>query len=518
MALLEPVSRLHATNPFEPAYEALVNEALGDRSGAGAGGGGSNTGLLERKLARLTETVGMVLAVVAHGLANGATATARELTVYRGAALHGLSDGLAGRFRGLIEAGRTDAPFYDGFLEEYRFLFGHCGVAVPAPGHLFALLYQMRRAWHFIGTKIRGGAPSAAAARAAVWRANLGSDFEAYAGGLYRYMDEIPVLVTGETGTGKELAAQCVGWSRYIPFDPATKRFATTHDGDFHVRNLADVPRELVDGALFGHKRGSFTGATGDAVGCLSLPKEHGSLFFDEIGELPEYVQVKLLRPLESREYLPIGETRPRRLLGRQVFATNRDLEARCREGRFRADLLERINGVPVRMPPLRQLLAEAPDELHGYVSAFLAEKLDDPAQVARWAGRVVDAIGANRRGDAWSRNMRELKHYAENYLLTDGRMSPAPPPPPVAPVAQGAPESTCEVSSGILGPRAKAGEVTLEEIARDYVTRVHVLTDQNRSETARRTGLNWRTVPHKLDPARLIRWLARRPKKDPEE
>ncbi len=113
---------------------------------------------------------------------------------------------------------------------------------------------------------------------------------------------------------------------------------------------------------------------------------------------------------------------------------------------------------------------------------------------------------------------MRELKHYAENYLLTDGRMSPAPPPPPVAPPEQGAPESTCEVSSGILGPRAKAGEVTLEEIARDYVTRVHVLTDQNRSETARRTGLNWRTVGQKLDPARLIRWLARRPKKDPEE
>ncbi len=88
-------------------------------------------GLLERRLSPLTETVAMALAVAAHALAGGATATARELTVYRGAALHCFSDELAGRFRELIEAGRTDAPFYDGFLEEYRFLFGHCGIACP---------------------------------------------------------------------------------------------------------------------------------------------------------------------------------------------------------------------------------------------------------------------------------------------------------------------------------------------------------------------------------------------------
>ncbi len=130
------------------------------------------------------------------------------------------------------------------------------------------------------------------------------------------------------------------------------------------MRNLAEGAKELIESALFGHKRGSFTGAVADATGCFSLPKPHGTLFLDEIGELAPHLQVKLLRPLASRECLPIGGTRPHEILGRHVFATNQDIEEMCREGTFREDLYHRMNGVRVHMPSLRQMLAESPDEL----------------------------------------------------------------------------------------------------------------------------------------------------------
>lgn len=514
MAFLSPIARLVHTNPFDPAWDALVEAAFVGGSRSAAAGNRSTRRTSRQMLEARRAPLAQALAVTAMQLGQGVAASDEERTVYQGAALYGLWDDYGPRLQALIDDDEVEAPFYDDFVGQHRFLFGHPGLSVPEPAHLLALFYQARRAWYFASTKIRGRSPRAAAVRASLWRANLGADVGAYADGLYRRMDEVPVLITGETGTGKELAAACIGWSRYIPFDAATKRFATTPGGDYHTRNLCEVPSALVESALFGHKRGSFTGAAADATGCLGLPQQHGSLFLDEIGELPEHVQVKLLRPLQSREYLPLGESRPRRLQGRQLFATHRDLEALCREGKFRADLLERMNGVPIRMPSLRQILAEAPEELPGYVRRFVADKFDDPGRVESWTARVVGSIEETRRGYAWPRNLRELKNYTERYLLTDGQMDEAQASTgATAAEGSGTPASLGVVSSGILGPRAKEGKVSLEELMRAYVTRMHVLTALNKAETARRTGLDWRTVKQWIDPARLGRWVARRRK-----
>jgi DNA-binding NtrC family response regulator len=520
-ALLSPLAKLAHTNPFEPAWDALLASALGGGSVTGVRAAGSTESRSPWGPEALGEPLAQALAVIATQLAQGKTASEEERAIYQGAALYGLAHGFGPRLQALIDHDTIEVPFYDDFVEQHRFLFAHPGLRVPEPSHLLALLYQTRRAWSFASTKIRGRSAIANAVRASLWRANLGSDLGAYADGLFRRMDEIPVLITGETGTGKELAAACIGWSRYIPFDPVAKRFATTPSGDYHARNLCEVPSSLLESALFGHKRGSFTGAAADAKGYFALPKPHGSLFLDEIGELPEHVQVKLLRPLQSREYLPLGESRPHTLSGRQLFATHRDLEALCREGKFRADLLERMNGVPIRMPSLRQVLAEAPEELHAFVRGFVADKIDDAARVEEWSARVVRSIEATRRGYAWPRNLRELKNYAERFLLTDGRMEAPEPSAQSTEQRAATPETTALPSSalpsggipssGILGPRAKAGEVSLEELTRTYVTRVHVLTAQNKAETARRTGLDWRTVKKWVDPARLGRWLARK-------
>jgi DNA-binding NtrC family response regulator len=529
MAFMETVARLHGTNPFEPAFEELVKVALRDRYVPAAGVSCSAQGVPSENLRRLEEPVAMAVVPVAQRLANGVAGTQREREVYQGAALWGLWQEFGTRIQGLVLADEVEVPFYDEFAQSCRFFFGYPGFSVPEPAHLFALFYQARRAWHFIGSRIRGGSPSAAAARAAIYRANLAGDVCAYASGLYLHMDKVPVLITGETGTGKEEAAKCIGWSRYVPVDPKTRRLVTSYKEDFHVRNLAAGAKDLIESALFGHKRGSFTGAIGEATGCFSLPKPHGTLFIDEVGELALDLQVKLLRPLEARECLPLGATRPHEIWGRHVFATNKNLERMCQEEMFREDLYHRMNSVRILMPCLRQMRAESPDELGYYVRGFVEELLKDPAQVDAWTERVVRAIEAAAPGYGWPGNLRELKKFVEAYVLSGGN-APAPGAGSAvqartaerAPETRGAhppaerpaPESLCQPSSGLVGPNAKRGAVNAEVLIQAYVNHVFLETGQNLSETARRTGLDRKTVRQKLDLPRLARWLERAPKK----
>ncbi len=513
---LESISHLHTLNPFEPAWEALQRQATYVSAYVPAGGASPAEGTLTREVWHLLENYTIRLGRAGYYLSTGATGTAPELATYQRAALYRLWEDFAPLLQKIIDQDAVDVPFYDSFVQSHRSYFGYPGLTPPEPAHLLAVYYQALRAWYFPATKILGRSPSAVAARVALWQANLGGDLCAYVDSLYRHMDEIPVLITGETGTGKELAAECIGWSRYIPFDPGTRHFARRYGEDFHVRNLCEVPADLLPSALFGHKRGAFTGATADAPGYFALAGQHGTLFLDEAGEIPEHVQAKLLRPFQNREYVPVGELRPRKIQGRLLFATHRDLEALCKEGKFRPDLHERMNGFHVHMPSLRQMLAEAPGELVRYVRAFVAGKLEGPEHVERWTERVTSSIRATRSDYLWTRNLRELKNYTERYVLTNGRVTEPTPvgrtPAAVIPAmvttplpaegTAGTPESTCLPSSGILGPKAKKGEATLEEVNRSLATRVLVLTGQNKAETRAAVGDRLADGGRLIDPA----------------
>jgi hydrogenase-4 transcriptional activator len=160
--------------------------------------------------------------------------------------------------------------------------------------------------------------------------------------------NDLTVLVTGESGTGKELVA------RAIHARVAAQRRM------FLPYNCTTTTRELADSQLFGHRRGSFTGAVNDQAG-LIRSAAGGTLFLDEIGDLPPEVQPKLLRFLEQGEIMPIGETRPQRVDVRVVAATNADLEQRVAEGKFREDLYYRLTVLRIHVPPLRERREEIP-------------------------------------------------------------------------------------------------------------------------------------------------------------
>ena len=197
---------------------------------------------------------------------------------------------------------------------------------------------------------------------------------------------ELPVVILGETGTGKDVLARRI-------------HARSGRSGRFVAVNCAALPDELVESTLFGHKKGGFTGATTDSPG-LFLEAQGGTLFLDEIGELALAHQAKLLRVLDSGEVLPVGATRHIHTDARVIAATNVDLPARISDGGFRADLYARLAGAVIRMPPLR---ARRGDILE-LAERFLAQP--PPAIERRLSAQAAEALLIH----PWPRNIRELQ------------------------------------------------------------------------------------------------------------
>jgi PAS domain S-box-containing protein len=206
------------------------------------------------------------------------------------------------------------------------------------------------------------------------------------------------VLVTGETGTGKELIARSI-------HEASVRR-----EGPLVRVNCAAIPGTLMESEFFGHERGAFTGATTKREGRFGLA-DGGTIFLDEVGELPLDLQAKLLRVLQEGEFEPLGSTRTRRVNVRVVAATNRDLESLVREGKFREDLFYRLNVFPLRVPPLRE---------RGTDVTLLARAFSE--QFSRRMGRRADLLHPDdyRRLQeySWPGNVRELQNVIERALI----------------------------------------------------------------------------------------------------
>jgi transcriptional regulator with GAF, ATPase, and Fis domain len=206
------------------------------------------------------------------------------------------------------------------------------------------------------------------------------------------------VLIEGETGTGKELIARSV------------HQGSPRREAPLVRANCAAIPGTLIESELFGHERGAFTGATTKREGRFSLA-DKGTIFLDEVGELPLDLQAKLLRVLQEGEFEPLGATRTRKVDVRVVAATNRDLSEMVREGTFREDLYYRLNVFPLQVPPLRE---------RGKDVALLASAFID--RCARRMGRRLDPLhpddAALLISYSWPGNVRELQNVIERAII----------------------------------------------------------------------------------------------------
>ena len=421
--------------------------------------------------------------------------------LYPDLALYHLYNRYEAELRRLIERGGREATrplrWWKDFRRDVARLFPD-GVnwdeSVEAP-LLLAWFFQLRRSFHFIFVSIYGGSLPAARLRAEVWNSVFSHDMRRFRRGLYSRMGDITTLVTGPSGTGKELVAQAIGLSRFIPFDPEAGTFTESFEDAFFALNLSALSPTLIESELFGHRRGAFTGAVEDRSGWFEVCPPFGTIFLDEIGEISEAIQVKLLRVLQTRTFQRLGDTRERRFGGKIVAATNRDPEVELREGRMREDFYYRICSDRVHTPSLREQLDDSPEELRSLIDAVAhrlvgpeeAESLSD--EVASW---VEEHLGADY---PWSGNFRELEQCVRNIVIRGSYL-------PAATAPRSAERRFLD--------EVAAGRLDADALLSGYVTLVYSRAGSYQ-EAARRLGLDRRTVKARVDAEMLGRLTAPR-------
>jgi transcriptional regulator with PAS, ATPase and Fis domain len=282
---------------------------------------------------------------------------------------------------------------------------------------------------------------------------------------------EATVLLSGETGTGKELLAEAIHTR------------SARAQGPFIVVDCGALPRELIGSELFGHAKGAFTGASGAKKGLVE-EADGGTLFLDEIGELPLELQPQLLRVLEKREVRPVGENKPKKVSIRVVAATHVDLAAAVRGGTFREDLYFRLAVVKATIPPLRARKGD----LALLVQSILGELGRDDFHVPR---AVLDKLAAHD----WPGNVRELRNVVEGSLsLSGGALS----------VGESSSLSPAQVSAAGLAPQAldlpfkEAKGMLVEAFEREYLTHLLDRHKGNISRAAQEAGID-RNYIHRL-------------------
>ena len=322
----------------------------------------------------------------------------------------------------------TEYPVYRDFARDFLELAAYPGRKTSfryEPERSFAIFFQIHRAFHHIFSFIVGGTLAAGGLRAAIWQSIFSHDIDRYFRVLYDKMNGITTLITGESGTGKELVARAIALSQYIPFDAKTCRFAYPYTACFLPVQLSAMPQTMIESELFGHRKGAFTGATGDRIGYFEGCVESGSVFLDEIGEIPPETQVKLLRVLQSRKFQRLGDNRLLEFRGKIIAATNRDLGETCRTKTFRNDLYYRLCADTVSTVPLRELVSGDDRELEHFV-AILSERILGHQEAARFTPEAVRWIRRHLGASyPWPGNVRELEQCVRN-LVIRGEYTPA--------------------------------------------------------------------------------------------
>jgi two-component system nitrogen regulation response regulator GlnG len=306
---------------------------------------------------------------------------------------------------------------------------------------------------------------------------------------------DLTVMIVGESGTGKELAAR------------ALHDYGKRRNGPFVAINMAAIPRELIESELFGHEKGSFTGAATRMAGRFEQA-EGGTLFLDEIGDMPAEAQTRLLRVLQEGEFTTVGGRAPIRANVRIVAATHRDLKQQIRQGLFREDLYYRLNVVPIRMPPLRERRDDIPELMRHFLNQSADEGL--PAKV------ITGEAMARLQEYHWPGNVRELENivrrlaalYSQETIGVDAieaELSDAKPPIETRAASNGLADAVERHlrdyfdAHGSMLPASGLYDRVIREVERPLIALSLNATRGNQVRAAQLLGLNRNTLRKRI-------------------
>jgi DNA-binding NtrC family response regulator len=315
-----------------------------------------------------------------------------------------------------LSLGQTpaDVPFAEQIISQLK----SRGFLVQECLHYLAMFYQYRRAFYFIDKALVGDSPTMKKLRLDLWNNVFTSDARSYDRLLWNCMEDFSTILLGETGTGKGSAAAAIGRSGFISFDRKKGQFTHNFTETFIAINLSQYPESLIESELFGHRKGSFTGAVDDHKGLFERCTTHGSLFLDEIGDITIPVQIKLLQVLQERIFTPVGSHSYKRFEGRVIAATNRSIDELRSKGNFRDDFFYRLCSDVITVPSLRQRIEELPSELVQMVNLLVIRITGQESSTL--TDMILETLKRDLPKDYnWPGNVRELEQAVRRILLT---------------------------------------------------------------------------------------------------
>ncbi|MDH3973518.1 MAG: sigma 54-interacting transcriptional regulator [Deltaproteobacteria bacterium] len=486
------ISKLAYCNPFLPERIEYEREALGDNFDEGEAHWNIKAGHYDERpnLVKIITLMEDFLKRKCRLLKEGKKGNKEEMALYTDMVLFLLYHRYHEQLQAIIDEAEKQGKcagkisFFINFRKDASSFLDlpNFKDAIDSP-HIFACFFQLRRAFHHIFSHIIGTSHAATKLRASVWQSIFTHDLRRYQKTLYSIMGDMTTLITGPSGTGKELVARAIGMSRYIPFDEQTGRFEADFTGLFLPLNISALTPTLVESELFGHKKGAFTGALQDRAGWLESCSPRGTVFLDEVGEIDAAIQVKLLRVLQERTFQRLGDTKNYTFKGKIIAATNRNLSKEMEEENFRSDFYYRLCSDIVKTPSLYDQLRESKDELKTLVLFIAKRQVGEEAEPL--AREVVGWIDSNLgRYYRWPGNIRELEQCIRNIMIRNEYTPQS--------------VSNTDKDKQFLA-EIQSAALTAEELLNRYCSIVYSQTGSYQ-ETGRRLGLDRRTVKARVD------------------
>ena len=348
-----------------------------------------------------------------------------------------------------------------------------------------SLFYQLRRGWYFIVRGLVGCSKPMRKLRMDLWNTIFTSDISQYERLLFNRMEDFSTMLLGPTGAGKGACARAIGKSGFIPYDIKTGKFKASFNDTFVSVNLSEYPETLLESELFGHAKGSFTGAITGHDGVLSICSRHGSIFLDEIGDVSGSVQIKLLKILEERLFSQVGSHDTKRFEGRVIAATNQSLDQLRLDGKFRDDFYYRLCSDVIEVPSLHERFAQSREELEMLVTHCVLRIVGQASSSV--IDQVLEVIDKELGDDyLWPGNVREMAQCVRSVLVKKSY--------------SGRVVNNSEVLSDLESLMA-TGEITAQTLTKRYCQILYAHMGSY-ADVANKIDLDWRTVKKYLNDA----------------